>query len=84
MTYILDYVRTGRGRASERGGLHHLSALDLVTTLQHSLVERNDLDAGRVEDVVLGVASQVGEQGAEMSQGSSWADLRRWGTCLGR
>ena len=28
--------------------MHHLSALDLVTTLQDSLVGRNDLDAGRV------------------------------------
>ena len=77
MTYILDYVRTGRGRASERGGLHHLSALDLVTTLQHSLVERNDLDAGRVEDVVLGVASQVGEQGADLARTANL--LAGWG-----
>ena len=77
MTYILDYVRTGRGRASERGGLHHLSALDLVTTLQHSLVERNDLDAGRIEDVVLGVASQVGEQGADLARTANL--LAGWG-----
>lgn len=77
MTYILDYVRTGRGRASERGGLHHLSALDLVTTLQHFLVERNDLDAGRVEDVVLGVASQVGEQGADLARTANL--LAGWG-----
>ncbi len=77
MTYILDYVRTGRGRASERGGLHHLSALDLVTTLQHSLVDRNALDAGRVEDVVLGVASQVGEQGADLARTANL--LAGWG-----
>ena len=77
MTYILDYVRTGRGRASERGGLHHLSALDLVNTLQHFLVERNDLDAGRVEDVVLGVASQVGEQGADLARTANL--LAGWG-----
>ena len=77
MTYILDYVRTGRGKASDRGGLHHLSALDLVTALQHELVRRNDLDPGRVGDVVLGVASQVGEQGADLARTANL--LAGWG-----
>lgn len=66
--YVLDYVRTARGRGSTVGGLHHLSPLDLVTGLQRALVERTDFDPGTVEDVVIGCASQVGEQGGNLAR----------------
>jgi len=65
--YILDWVRTPRGKASPKGGLHDLTALDLVTGLQNALVERG-LDPDAVEDVLLGVASQAGEQGADLAR----------------
>lgn len=65
---ILDYVRTGRGKASDKGGLHHLRPLDLVVCLQRGLVARTGVDPARIEDVVLGVASQVGEQGANLAR----------------
>ena len=68
MVAIFDYVRTGRGKASESGALHHLRALDLVTTLQTALVQRTQIDPERIEDVALGVASQVGEQGADLAR----------------
>lgn len=68
MVAIFDYVRTGRGKASPSGALHHLSALDLVTALQTALVQRTDVDPDRIDDVVLGVASQVGEQGADLAR----------------
>ncbi len=66
--YVLDYVRTPRGKARESGALHHLKPLDLVMTLQAALVERNELDPVVVDDVVLGVASQVAEQGANVAR----------------
>lgn len=66
--YILEYLRTPRGKASPRGSLHHLSPIDLVVALQRELVHRTGLDAAVVEDVVLGVASQVGEQGADLAR----------------
>jgi acetyl-CoA C-acetyltransferase len=65
--YILDWVRTPRGKASPKGGLHDLSPLDLVTGLQTALVDRG-LDPGTVQDVVLGIASQIGEQGADLAR----------------
>lgn len=68
MVAIFDYVRTGRGKASESGALHHLRALDLVTTLQTALVQRTQIEPERIEDVALGVASQVGEQGADLAR----------------
>ncbi|GLZ38696.1 acetyl-CoA C-acyltransferase [Actinokineospora sp. NBRC 105648] len=76
--YVLDYVRTARGRASARGGLHHLTPLDLVTGLLSALTDRVPaLDPGTVEDVVLGCASQVGEQGGNLARTA--ALLAGWG-----
>jgi acetyl-CoA C-acetyltransferase len=66
--YILDWVRTPRGKASPRGGLHDLTALDLVTGLQGALVQRTGIDPDDVQDVVVGVASQIGEQGADLAR----------------
>jgi acetyl-CoA C-acetyltransferase len=66
--YVLDWVRTPRGKASPKGGLHDLSALDLVTGLQRALAERTGLDPDRLQDVVIGVASQTGEQGADLAR----------------
>ena len=57
--FVLDWIRTPRGKASPKGGLHSLSALDLVTGLQRELIERTGLAPDMVDDVVLGVASQA-------------------------
>jgi acetyl-CoA C-acetyltransferase len=75
--YVLDYVRTPRGKASPKGSLHAHSALDLVVHLQEALVERNALDVESVDDVVLGCASQVDEQGANIARTA--ALLAGWG-----
>lgn len=75
--FVLDYVRTPRGKASPKGALHHRSALDLITSLQAALVGRSDLDPEQVDDVILGVASQVGEQGANPARTA--ALLAGWG-----
>lgn len=69
--YVLDVVRTPRGRASARGSLHGLTAIDLVVHLQRALVERTGIDPGRVDDVTLGCATQVDEQGADLARTAS-------------
>jgi acetyl-CoA C-acetyltransferase len=75
--YVLDYVRTPRGKASPQGSLHSHTALDLVVHLQSALVERNALDVEAVDDVVLGCASQVDEQGANVARTATL--LAGWG-----
>lgn len=74
---ILDYVRTPRAKASAKGSLHDRSATDLLIHLQHALVERTGLDTGLVDDVVVGCASQVDEQGANIARTA--AVLAGWG-----
>ena len=74
---ILDYVRTPRAKASAKGSLHDRSATDLLIHLEHALAERTELDTERVDDVIVGCASQVDEQGANIARTS--ALLAGWG-----
>ncbi|MCK0438865.1 acetyl-CoA C-acetyltransferase [Gordonia alkaliphila] len=66
--FIYDAVRTPRGK--QRGGaLHSVKPIDLISGLIDSMLERHpDLDPKAVDDVVLGVVSPVGEQGAVISR----------------
>lgn len=75
--FVLDYVRTPRGKASPKGGLHAHSALDLVVHLQNALVDRNDLDVEQIDDIAIGSASQVGDQGGNIARTA--ALLAGWG-----
>jgi acetyl-CoA C-acetyltransferase len=66
--YIYDTVRTPRGRGKPDGSLHEVTSLELVTQVLRALRQRNDLDSSRVDDVVLGVVSGVGEQGSNIAR----------------
>ncbi len=74
---VLDYVRTPRGKASAKGALHDRTATELLIHLERALVERTGLDPGRIDDVIVGCASQVDEQGADIARTS--ALLAGWG-----
>lgn len=74
---ILDYVRTPRGKASTRGSLHGHTAIDLLVHLESALATRTRLDTDRVDDVVVGCASQVDDQGGNIARTS--ALLAGWG-----
>jgi acetyl-CoA C-acetyltransferase len=66
--YIYDHVRTPRGRGKRDGGLHQATPVWLLRTLLRALQERNQLDTGLVDDVVLGCVTPVGEQGADIAR----------------
>ena len=57
---IVDAVRTPGGRRN--GKLAQWHPVDLAAHTLRALVERNDLDPALVDDVIMGVVSQVGEQ----------------------
>lgn len=62
--YVYDHVRTPRGRG-RKGSLHGVKPIDLTIGLIESIVERNpNLDPARIDDVVMGIVSPVGDQGA--------------------
>jgi acetyl-CoA C-acetyltransferase len=66
--FILDAVRTPRGRGKPDGSLHEVPTVDLAVTTLKALRERNDLDPVLVEDVVLGCVDPVGEAGGDIAR----------------
>ena len=62
--YIFDHVRSPRGRGRANGSLHEVTPVNLGAQVLGSLRDRNDLDTSRVDDVVFGCVSPVGEQGS--------------------
>ncbi|MGH9306972.1 MAG: thiolase family protein [Acidimicrobiales bacterium] len=57
---IVDAVRTAGGKRN--GKLRGWHPADLAAETLKALVERNNLDAGLIEDVIMGCVMQVGEQ----------------------
>ncbi|MEC9432849.1 MAG: acetyl-CoA C-acetyltransferase [Pseudomonadota bacterium] len=62
--YIFDAVRTPRGKGRADGSLHEVTSVRLSAEVLNELKARNDLDTSKVEDVIWGNVTQVGEQGA--------------------
>jgi acetyl-CoA acetyltransferase family protein len=68
---IVDAVRTPVGR---RGGfLKDWHSVDLASETLKEVVERNDLDPGRVDDVIMGCVTQTGEQGINIARNAALA-----------
>jgi acetyl-CoA C-acetyltransferase len=66
---VFDAIRTPRGRGKVNGSLHTVKPVDLVVGLMHETLVRNErLDPNRVDDVVLGCVSPVGDQGADIAK----------------
>jgi acetyl-CoA C-acetyltransferase len=66
---VFDAIRTPRGKGKVNGSLHTTKPVDLVVGLMHELLSRNvELDPNRVDDVVLGCVSPVGDQGADIAK----------------
>jgi len=66
---VFDAIRTPRGRGKSNGSLHTTKPVDLVVGLMHEMLSRNEgLDPNRVDDVVLGCVTPVGDQGADIAK----------------
>lgn len=68
--FIYDHVRTPRGRGRPDGSLHEITAIELVTQLLETIRDRNGLDTALLDDVVIGCAQPVGEQGGVLARGA--------------
>jgi acetyl-CoA C-acetyltransferase len=67
--FVYDAVRTPRGKGKKTGALHSVKPVSLVTGLIDEVSRRNaGLDPAEVDDIVLGVVSPVGEQGAVIAR----------------
>ncbi|WP_026911290.1 acetyl-CoA C-acetyltransferase [Patulibacter minatonensis] len=66
---VFEAIRTPRGKGKSNGSLHGTKPVDLVVGLIHETLGRNaQLDPTQIDDVVLGVVSPVGDQGADIAK----------------
>src|SRR3954469_3490588 len=67
--FVYDAIRTPRGRGKPDGALHEVKPVDLVVGLLDEIRKRNPtMDPGRLDDVVLGVVTPLGEQGGDLAK----------------
>src|SRR5580698_3210886 len=66
--FVYDTVRTPRGKGKKDGALHEVTALELATQALKAIRDRNNLDTGLVDDVVLGCVAPVHEQGSDIAR----------------
>ena len=72
--FVYDAIRTPRGKGKKNGSLHEVKPIDLVVGLIDEVRRRNPgLDPARVDDVVLGVVTPIGDQGADIAQTAALA-----------
>jgi acetyl-CoA C-acetyltransferase len=67
--FIYEAIRTPRGRGKETGSLHGTKPISLVVGLIDEMRRRHpDLDPNQIDDLVLGVVSPIGDQGADIAR----------------
>lgn len=66
--YIYDHVRTPRGKGRPDGALHEITSVEMATQLLRAIKERNGLDTSLLDDVIIGMAQPVGEQGGVLAR----------------
>lgn len=70
---IVEAVRTPIGRGKPTGALHDVHPVDLLAHSLREVVERSGIDPGLIDDVIGGIVTQVGEQGANMTRRAALA-----------
>ncbi len=66
--YVYDAIRTPRGKGKKDGSLYEVKPVNLLAGVLTELQRRNDFDTSKVDDVVMGVVSPVGEQGSVIAK----------------
>lgn len=66
--YIIDAIRTPRGKGKKDGSLYEVKPITLLTTLLNELQQRHQLDTTKVDDIVLGCVTPIGDQGGDIAK----------------
>jgi acetyl-CoA C-acetyltransferase len=69
--FILDAIRTPRGRGKPNGALHTFTPLELVTQLLRELKKRYPGVASSVDEVILGCCEQYNDQGGNLARSAA-------------
>jgi acetyl-CoA acetyltransferase family protein len=66
--FIISAVRTPIGLGKPGGALEPLAPVDLAAMVMQEAARRAEIDPGRIEDVVWGVVTPIGDQGANLGR----------------
>lgn len=66
--FIVTAVRTPIGKGKPTGALHALHPVDLSAVVLRALVERANVPAEAIDDVIWGCVTQTGEQGGNIAR----------------
>ncbi|MCL6234414.1 acetyl-CoA C-acetyltransferase [Acinetobacter sp. ANC 5579] len=66
--YIIDAIRTPRGKGKKDGSLYAVKPISLLTGLLNELQNRHQFDTAAVDDIVLGCVTPIGDQGADIAK----------------
>src|SRR3546814_17831199 len=69
--YVYDHVRTPRGKGRPDGALHEITSVEMARQLLEAVRDRNQLDTSLLDDVIIGMAQPVGEQGGVLARRSA-------------
>ncbi|MDQ4031629.1 MAG: acetyl-CoA C-acetyltransferase [Actinomycetota bacterium] len=72
--FLYEALRTPRGKGKRNGALHSVKPISLITGLIDELRHRCPmLDPARIDDIVLGVVTPVGDQGGDLPRAAALA-----------
>ncbi len=72
--FLYEALRTPRGKGKRNGALHGVKPISLITGLIGELRDRYPtLDPARIDDIVLGVVSPLGDQGGVLPRAAALA-----------
>jgi acetyl-CoA C-acetyltransferase len=67
--YVYDAIRTPRGRGKTTGSLYEVKPVSLTVGLLDELrLRRPEIDPNRIDDVILGCVTPVGDQGSDIAK----------------
>lgn len=76
--YIVDAVRTPRGRGNDKGTLKVLKPVQLLAQTLKALKARTSLDESQLADAIVGCVTQTSDQGTNIAKlaliGAGWSD----------
>ncbi len=66
--FIISAVRTAVAKGSEKGALYPLAPVDLAAQVMDAAVRRAGVQSQRLDDVIWGIVTPIGDQGANMAR----------------
>jgi len=70
--FIYDHVRTPRGRGKKDGSLHEVPSVRLAAKVLEAVRDRNGLDTGKVDDIIMGCVDPVMDAGAVIPKAAAF------------